>query len=380
MKLLMRIFKWLAALLLLILVLLIGAIFIGYWRSDNDCGQQSSTPRDPMSAVVYCDYGAPDVLHLEQIEKPIPNDNQVLIKVHAASVNPLDWHFMRGVPYLIRAESGLRRPKSRRLGTDVAGEIAAVGKNVSAYKVGDQVFGACVGAFAEYCVSKSNLAAKPANVTYEQAAGVPIAGITALQALRDRGHLQAGQKVLINGASGGVGTFAVQLAKNMGAHVTGVCSGRSIEMVRALGADRVIDYTKDDFTKGAERYDLILDCVGTQPLSGFKRALKPHGICVLIGGGSPEEGKWLGPMTRPLKALFLAPFMSQKMSMFMAAIKKDDLQTLADLMQSGKVKPVIDRTYNLAQVVEAMRYVEKGHAHGKVIVTVGSAAVASASK
>ncbi|MGI8431812.1 MAG: NAD(P)-dependent alcohol dehydrogenase [Chthoniobacterales bacterium] len=323
-----------------------------------------------MRAFVYCDYGSPDVLRLQQIEKPVPNENQVLIKVHAASVNPLEWHFLRGIPYVMRLETGLRKPKSPRLGTDVAGEVAAVGKKVTAFKPGDQVFGACDGAFAEYCLGKAKLAMKPASITYEQAAGVPIAGITALQGLRGQGHLQAGKKVLINGASGGVGTFAVQLAKHFGAEVTGVCSGRNAEMVRGLGADRVIDYKNEDLTNGAERYDLILDCVGTQPLSGFRRALKPKGICVLIGGGGPEDGHWLGPLTRPLQAMFIAPFVSQKMSMFMADINQDDLQLLAELMASGKVKTVIDRTYPFSQAPDALRYVEKGHARGKIVINV----------
>ncbi|HEY2801000.1 MAG TPA: NAD(P)-dependent alcohol dehydrogenase, partial [Chthoniobacterales bacterium] len=202
------------------------------------------------------------------------------------------------------------------------------------------------------------------------AAAVPIAGVTALQALRDEGHLQAGQKVLINGASGGVGTFAVQIAKSLGATVTGVCSGRSADLVRSLGADHIIDYTKEDFTKGAQRYDLILDCVGTQPLLGFKRVLTPHGTCVLIGGGGIDEGRWLGPMTRPLKALILSPFINQKMGMMMAQMSHDNLRELADLMQVGKVTPAIDRTYKLRETPEAVRYLEKGHAHGKVIVTV----------
>ncbi len=370
MKLFGRILKWGVTLLLLLLVLLAAAITFAYWRSDNPCDQLSASPHDPMNAMIYCDYGPPDVLHLRQIEKPVPKDDQVLIKVHAASVNPFEWHFLRGVPYVMRLDVGLRKPKSPRLGTDVAGEIAAIGKNVTAFKPGDQVFGACDGALAEYCLGKNTLTAKPANVTYEEAAGVPIAGVTALQGLRGKGHLQAGQKVLINGASGGVGTFAVQIAKHFRAEVTGVCSGRNAEMVRGLGADHVIDYTKEDFSRGPERYDLILDCVGTQPLGNFKRALKPNGICVLIGGGSPDEGHWIGPLARPLQAMLTAPFRSQKMTMFMADLNRDDLKLLGELMQSGAVKPVIDRTYNLAHTADALRYVEKGHARGKVIITV----------
>lgn len=368
MKILKRILKWSAGAILLVLLLVAGLLFVAYWRSGNDC-DKTGTPTDPVKAIVYCDYGSPDVLKLEEIEKPIPKDDQVLIKVRAASVNPYDWHFLRGIPYVMRVEIGLRKPKSLRLGVDVAGEVAAIGNRVTKFKVGDEVFGACDGAFAEYCVAKSGLARKPANITFEQASAVPIAAITALQALRDEGHVQPGSKVLINGASGGVGTFAVQIAKSFGADVTGVCSGRNAKMVRSLGADRVIDYTKEDFTKGAQLYDVILDCVGTQPLLGFKHVLQPKGIAVLIGGGGPDEGNWIGPLARPIKAMILSPFMSQKMSIFMADLNPKDLAALADLMQAGKVTPVIDRTYPLSGTADALRYLEKGHARGKVVVT-----------
>src|SRR4029453_14498002 len=245
-------------------------------------------------------------------------------------------------------------------------------KNVTRFKPGDEVFGNRSGAFAEYLCARADraIALKPANMTFEQAAGVPVAGLTALQGLRDKGKVQPGQKVLINGASGGVGTFAVQIAKSLGAEVTGVCSGRNVDLVRSLGADHVIDYTKEDFTKGDERYDVILDNVGTQPLSGFRRVLKPNGICVMIGGGGPNEGKWVGPMARPIKAMLISPFITQKMGMMMAQGNKDDLNILADLMQSGKVTPVIDRTYPLSQIREAMKYLEAGHARGKVVITV----------
>lgn len=364
-----QIAKWFAGAVALVLILLVGAIFIAYWRSNNDCGQHPAPLADLMKAIVRCDYGGADVLKLAEIARPVPDDDQVLIKVHAASLNPLDWHYMRGIPYVMRLETGLRKPKSRRLGVDVAGEVVAVGEKVTQFKRGDEVFGASDGSLAEYCLGKSALTLKPAGVTYPQAAAVPIAGLTALQALRDHGHLQAGQKVLINGASGGVGTFAVQIAKSFGANVTGVCSGSSAALVRSLGADQVIDYTKEDFTKGVQRYDLILDCVGTQPLLGFKKVLKPHGICVLIGGGGPDEGRWIGPIARPLQALLLSPFIGQKMSMMLAEMNHKDLSTLATLMQDGKVRPVIDRTYKLSGTPEAMRYLEKGHAHGKVIVT-----------
>ena len=227
-----------------------------------------------------------------------------------------------------------------------------------------------MGAFAEYCLGKSKLALKPDNMTFEQAASVPVAAITALQGLRDKGKIQPGQKVLINGASGGVGTFAVQIAKSFGAHVTGVCSTRNVEMVRSLGADQVIDYTKEDFSQSEQRYDVILDCVGTQPLSGFRGVLTPKGICVLIGGGGPNEGNWIGPMARPIKALLLSPFISQKMGMMIAEVSKEDLTILRDLMQAGKVTPVIDRSYKLGEVPEAIRYLEEGHARGKVVISV----------
>ncbi|MGI8481651.1 MAG: NAD(P)-dependent alcohol dehydrogenase [Chthoniobacterales bacterium] len=326
-----------------------------------------------MKAVVYTNYGSPDVLEIRDVKKPVPNDDQVLIKVRAASINPLDWHFIEGTPYIMRMGVGLRKPKDPRLGVDMAGQVEAVGKNVTQFKPGDEVFGAKTGAFAEYVCARADKAVvlKPANVTFEQAASVAIAAVTALQGLRDKGHVQPGQRVLINGASGGVGTFAVQIAKSFGAEVTGVCSTRNLDLVRSLGADHVIDYTKEDFTKGEQRYDLILDNVGNQPLSGFRRVLQPKGICVMIGGGGPNDGGLIGPMARPVKAMLLSPFISQKMGMFMAELNKKDLTVLGDLMQSGKVTPVIDRTYPLSQIAEAIRYLEQGHARGKVIITVG---------
>jgi NADPH:quinone reductase-like Zn-dependent oxidoreductase len=355
-----------------LIVLLIGAFAIYAWATG--ARQEPIETGEPhMKAVVYTDYGSPDVLEIRDVKKPVPNDDQVLIKVRAASINPLDWHFIEGTPYIVRAMGvGLRKPKDPRLGVDMAGQVEAVGKNVTQFKPGDEVFGARTGAFAEYVCARADRAVvlKPANLTFEQAASVPIAAITALQGLRDKGKIQPGQKVLINGASGGVGTFAVQIAKSFGADVTGVCSTRNLDLVRSLGADHVIDYTKEDFTKGEQRYDLILDNVGTQPLSGFRRALQPKGICVMIGGGGPNDGGLIGPLGRPVKALLLSPFISQKMGMLMAELNKKDLTTLADLMQSGKVTPVIDRTYPLSQIAEAIRYLEQGHARGKVVITV----------
>ena len=356
-----------------LILILIGVFAIYAWATG--ARQEPIETGEPhMKAVVYTDYGSPDVLEIRDIKKPVPNDDQVLIKVRAASINPLDWHFMEGTPYIMRAMGvGLRKPKDPRLGVDMAGQVEAVGKNVTQFKPGDEVFGGRTGAFAEYVCARADRAIvlKPANITFEQAASVPIAAITALQGLRDKGHVQPGQKVLINGASGGVGTFAVQIAKSFGADVTGVCSTRNLDLVRSLGADHVIDYTKEDFTKGDERYDVILDNVGTQPLSGFRHALQPKGICVMIGGGGPNDGGLIGPMGRPIVALLMSPFISQKMGMMMAELNKEDLTILGDLMQSGKVKPVIDRTYPLSQIAEAMRYLEAGHARGKVIITVG---------
>ncbi len=331
----------------------------------------STAPR--MKAIVYHDYGSPDVLRLEEIEKPVPNDNQLLIKVRAVSVNPLDWHFMEGTPFIGRPLAfGLVKPEVTRLGVDYAGTVEAVGKNVTDFKPGDEVYGNKFGAFAEYVVATDKaLALKPASLTFEQAASLPVAAVTALQALRDHGKIQPGQKVLINGASGGVGTFAVQIAKSFGADVTGVCSGRNAEMVRSLGADQVIDYTKEDFTRRVERYDLILDNVGNQPLSGFRRVLAPTGKYIVVGGGGVNDSRWTGPMIGVTKMLLLKSFVSQEMNMMMAEMKRKDLTDLADLVQAGKLKPVIDRTYPFSQLPEAIRYLEEGHARGKVVVTVG---------
>ena len=363
-----RILKWTAAVIFLALLLW---VCIAYWTSTNDCQRYAATPAKPMKAIVYCDYGVGN-LKFQDIEKPTPADDQLLVKVRAASVNPLDWHFVEGTPKIMRMMGvGMRKPKDTRIGVDFAGTVEAIGKNVTKFKPGDEVFGGRTGAFAQYvCVRESRaVALKPPNITFEQAASVPIAAITALQGLRDKGKVQAGQTVLINGASGGVGTFAVQIAKTLGADVTGVCSSRNLDMVRSLGTDHVIDYTKEDFTKSDQRYDVILDNVGNQPLSGFRRVLKPNGIFVMIGGGGPNEGKWVGALARPIKTMLMSPFTSQKMGMMLAQLNEKDLTILADLMQSGKVKPVIDRTYKLSEVPAAIAYLEQGHARGKVVIT-----------
>jgi NADPH:quinone reductase-like Zn-dependent oxidoreductase len=322
-----------------------------------------------MKAIVYHRYGAPDVLKCEEIEKPTAEDNEVLIKVRAASVNPADWHLTEGKPSFARLlfGLGLLKPKDTRLGRDVAGQVETVGKDVTQFKPGDEVFGASHGAFAECaCASESKLAMKPDNVTFEQAASVAIAALTALQGLRDKGQMQPGQKVLINGAAGGVGTFAVQIAKSFGAEVTGVCSTRNVDMVRSIGADRVIDYTQEDFTKSGQRYDLFFDSVGNHPLSACRRVLNPKGIYIVVGG---PDGRWIGPMSRLFKALVLSRLVSQNLVAFIAKPSKEDLTIMRELMEAGKVTPVIDRRYSLSEVPEAIRYLEEGHARGKVVIT-----------
>ena len=321
-----------------------------------------------MRAIVYRSYGSPDVLQWEEIEKPTAGDNEVLIKVRAASVNPYDFHFIRGEPYLLRLMAGPLRPKDTRLGVDVAGQVEAVGRNVTQFKAGDQLFGICRGAFAEYaCTSESGLAMKPENVTFEQAAAVGIAGFTALQGLRDKGHVQPGQKVLITGAAGGVGTFAVQIAKAFGAEVTGVCSTRNVDMVRSIGADRVIDYTQEDFTKSGQRYEIIFDLVANHSLSACRRVLNPKGIYIMAGG---TAGRWMiGPLVRTIAMRVWSRLGSQKFVSLLAKENKEDLTLMRELMKSGKVTPVIDRCYRLNEVPEAIRYLEEGHARGKVVIT-----------
>jgi NADPH:quinone reductase-like Zn-dependent oxidoreductase len=319
-----------------------------------------------MKAIVYRRYGSPDVLACEEIEKPTPGDDEVLIKVRAASINPLDRHIMKGRPYLVRIAFGLRKPRMRP-GRDVAGQVEAVGRNVTQFKPGDDVFGACSGALAEYaCTRQSALVTKPNNVTFEQAASVPVAGLTALQGLRDKGQIRPGQKVLINGAGGGVGTFAVQIAKSFGAEVTGVCSTGKAGLVRSIGADRVIDYTQEDFTQGTQRYDLIFDLVATHSLPAYRRVLHPNGTCVV--GGGPTKIRSI--LTLAFEVLVLSRFVSQTFVMFVAKLSKEDLNTLRELMEAGKLTPVIDRRYTLSEVPQAIRYLEEGHARGKVVITV----------
>ena len=332
-------------------------------------GRQAGPVTIRMKAIVYSRYGSPDVLQVAEIEKPVPKDNEVLIKVRAASVNPADWHFMRGEPYLMRIMTGLRKPKTARLGIDVAGEVESVGKNVTQFKPGDEVFGAGSGAFAEYaCASESGVAMKPQSMTFEQAASVNVAALTALQGLRDKGRIHAGQKVLINGAAGGVGTFAVQIAKSFGAEVTGVCSTRNVEMVRSIGADRVIDYTREDFTTQGQRYDLIYDCIGNHSLAACRRALNPRGTYIGVGG--PSDRWMISALGGIAKMLVLSRFVSQNLVVMLAKASQKDLTIIGQLIEAGKVKPVIDRRYPLRQVPEAIRYLETGHARGKVVITV----------
>jgi NADPH:quinone reductase-like Zn-dependent oxidoreductase len=323
-----------------------------------------------MQAIVYHRYGSPDVLEFADIDKPVPTADQVLIQVHAASVNPYDWHFLRGTPSFIRLFTGLRGPKFPRLGADVSGIVVAVGTDVTRLKLGDAVFGVCKGAFAEYaCASQGDLAPQPQGLSFQQTASVPLAGITALQGLRDSGKVQSGLSVLINGAAGGVGTFAVQIAKSFGAQVTGVCSTRNIELINSIGADQVIDYTREDFTRAGKQYDVIFDLVGNHALAAIRRALRPKGIFVGCGGGGPDKssGELLAGM---FGRLVVSPFTSQKLTGVFAKVNADDLDTLGGLLQSGQIKPVLDRSYPLGNVADAIRYVESCHARGKVTISV----------
>jgi NADPH:quinone reductase-like Zn-dependent oxidoreductase len=323
-----------------------------------------------MKAIVYTEYGSPDVLQFKDIEKPTPKDNEVLVKVHAASANPADWHLMRADPFLVRLENGLLKPKNTRLGADVAGRVEAIGRNVTQFQGDDDVFGEMalheLGSFAEYvCASEDALALKPANLTFEQAAAVPLAAFTALQGLRDKGQIQSGQKVLINGASGGVGTFAVQIAKSYGTEVTGVCSTPNLEMVRSIGADQVIDYTQEDFTQNEQCYDLIFDAVANHSVSEYERALCPNGTCVIAG---------FLTIVHLFQVILLGSWVSSTAGkrigiMGTAKPNQKDLAIIKELLETGKVVPVIDRVYPLRETADAIRYLEAGHARGKVVIT-----------
>ena len=320
-----------------------------------------------MKAIVYTQYGSPDVLQLKEVEKPVPKDGEILVKIQAASANPLDWHLMRGAPFLARLAGGLRKPKDPRLGADFAGQVEAVGTNVTQFQPGDEVFGAGTGSFAEYAsVPENRVALKPTKSSFEEAAAVPVAAITALQGLRDTGQIQPGQKVLVNGASGGVGTFAVQIAKSYGTEVTGVCSTRNVDMVRSIGADHVIDYTQEDFTKNGQHYDLIYDAVGNRSVSDYKRALNPNGTCVIAGFQN---------LPRLFEHMVLGPLRSRTGNkkvglMGLAKMNQKDLVYVKELLEAGKVVPVIERRYTLRETASAIRYLEEGHAQGKVVIMV----------
>jgi NADPH:quinone reductase-like Zn-dependent oxidoreductase len=323
-----------------------------------------------MKAIVQDKYGSADVLELRDVERPQPGDDELLIRVHAAGVDPGVWHLMAGLPYLVRVMGfGFRKPRIRIRGMDAAGTVEVAGRNVTQLKEGDAVYGTCDGSFAEYaCAKEERIAPKPANLSFEQAAAVPISGMTALNGLRDAGKLQPGQKVLIIGAAGGVGTHAVQLAKAFGAKVTGVCSTSKVELVRAIGADEVIDYTREDFTDGTRRFDLILDAAGRRPLSQLRRALTPQGTLVIVGGEGGD--RWLGGFQRQILAPLRSRFTEQKLLGLISKERQQDLLTLKDLIEAGKLTPVIDRTYPLSEAPQAIRYLAQGHARGKVVLTV----------
>ncbi len=354
---------------LILLVLAVSSLALTL-SHDSPCGAAPALPAgvEQMKAIVYRCYGSTDVVRLENVAKPTLQDDRVLVRVRAASVNPLDLHFMQGKPYVMRTGVGLGAPDDIRLGTDYAGTVEAVGKNVKRFKPGDEVFGGTTGAFAQYVRVREygSLALKPTNVTFEQAAAIPVAAVTALQALRDQGNIQPGQNVLINGASGGVGTFAVQIAKALGANVTAVCSTRNVAVVRSIGADRVIDYTQEDFTRGSQRYDLIIDNVGSHSLSEYRHVMNPKGTLVIVGG--PSDDPWLGPLWGMVKAVVVSPFASQKLVFLMSSLNKEDMETLRNLTQSGQLVPVIDKRYTLGETAKAIRYLQQGHARGKVVI------------
>jgi NADPH:quinone reductase-like Zn-dependent oxidoreductase len=368
-----RLLKWSAGVILVALLLASLAGVIAYWRSTNDCDSITAAPSNRMKAIRFCEYGSPDVLKLEEVEKPVPNDNEILVRVRAASLNAIDGAMLRG-QLAGRLFFGLRKPRFTRFGTDFAGVVEAAGESVTEFKAGDEVFGAKRGAVAEYvCVLERNVVRKPANITFEQAGAVALAGLTALQGLR-KGQIQPGQKVLINGASGGVGTFAIQIAKAFGTEVTAVCSPRNVEIARSIGADHVIDYTKEDFTKGGQHYDLLFDNVCNRSFSERRRILNPRGICALAGMGS--AGAHEGQMSRiagVFSAALRSRFLDQKFEMYMTRVSKEDLTFLRDLMAEGKLTPVVEKTYPITQTADALRYLEQGHARGKIVITLASA-------
>jgi NADPH:quinone reductase-like Zn-dependent oxidoreductase len=355
-----------------VFILFVGAVIVlGTVLSYNEpcaSGPEDAGGTERMRAIVYSCYGPPEVLSLEEVPRPQPAADELLVRVRAASVNPLDWHYMRGLPYIMRVASGIGAPDDTRLGVDFAGTVEAVGDGVTKFEVGDEVFGGATGAFAEYVTVRQDSAVgrKPANLSFEQAAAVPIAGVTALQALRDKGRIGPGQKVLINGASGGVGTFAVQIAKSFGAEVTGVSSTRNVELVRSLGADQVFDYTREDYTRSGQVWDVIVDMVGNHSIGANRAVLEPGGILVIVGG---PKGDWIAPIVSPVKALVIEPFVDEELVGLMARLVQEDLVILGELMAAGEVTPVIDRRYGLSEVPDAIRYSETGRARGKIVIT-----------
>ena len=362
-------YKIASGLLALFAVAAVSLAFVLSYNAPCEPAPEVADGRETIQAVRYRCYGSADVLDVEAVEKPEPAADEVLVKVHAASVNPLDWHYMRGSPYVMRLMSGIGKPADTRLGVDFAGTVEAVGDAVTRFEPGDEVFGGASGAFAEYVTVRETaaVALKPANVSAEEAATVSIAAITALQALRDKGRLEPGQKVLINGASGGVGTFAVQIAKALGAEVSGVCSTRNVDMVRSIGADHVIDYKKENYTESDRRYDLIVDMVGNHSPRKNLGVLEPDGTLVLVGGA---KGNWIGPLMGPLQAMMLSPFVDQRIETFVARLYQEDLAALAAFMEKQAVTPVIDRRFPLRDVASAIEYSESGRARGKIIVNV----------
>ncbi len=357
----------LSGLALLVLAVAVLAFVISN-TADCPSGPVATSGGETMSAVIYRCYGSPDVLEYTTVDKPVPEANEVLIKVVAAGVNPLDWHYMRGSPYLLRLFAGTGAPDDYRMGVDFAGTVVATGPEVTRFKVGDEVFGGAAGAFGEYVVRSENraLAHKPDNVSFEEAAGVPIAAITALQALRDHGQLKPGQRVLINGASGGVGTYAVQIAKAMGAHVSGVCSGRNVEMVTSIGADQVFNYKQENYTESGQSFDLIVDMIGNHGPLANRQVLTPEGRLVMVGGA---KGNWLAPFYNLIATTLTNPFVSQELTSFTATLTGEDMAELAALMADGKLRTVIDKVYPLADTAEAVRYSESGRVRGKIVIS-----------
>ena len=366
--------KWIGR----ILVAIVGLVAVGVLvlamlisRTSECPPPAANTVEDPaFAAVTYRCYGSPDNLVFEQQEVPVPEGNEVLVRVRAASVNPLDWHYMRGSPYLMRLGTGLGAPKNHRMGVDFAGVVEAVGADVTSFRPGDRVVGGANGAFAEYVLVDivSNIVPLPDGVSFEQAAALPIAAVTALQALRDKGRVQAGDKVLINGASGGVGTFAVQIAKTLGAEVHGVCSTRNIELVTSLGADRVLDYPQENYTESGEAYDVIVDMVGNHSMGRNRGVLKPEGRLVIVGG---PKGNWIAPLIRPAGVVLQSLFAKQELLLILAELRRDDLVELASMVATGQVQPVIDYEFPFAETADAVRYSETGRARGKILIDIG---------